>query len=164
MSILTSEMIDGLSAANISATNIPMVQGGGGGGPGGISITKTTSGVQTVLPAVDYDRIVMQISAVATEDYSDNTGTQATWSLGVTGSPTLWDSNGGVQASIPDSGASAGVNASDLPSDGNLFTSGALGTAGCILEANKAIIVTCTPAVGDGTGACKIVAWAVHAP
>lgn len=156
--VLTSEIVAGLNVAGISATNPPST------GNGSLSITKTTSGVQTLLAAVDNARMITAFLCEATETYANNGGTQATWSLGETGNATRWDGNAGVQDAIPGSSASAGVNASDIPSNGSNFTAGALGTVGCILAANKAIIVTCTAAVGAGTGGCKLVVLTVDAP
>lgn len=126
---------------------------------GNVTLTKTTSGVQTLLPPVNHARMIVSIVCEATEDYTYGTGSKATWSLGETGAPTRWDSIDGVRG-IPENDATAGTNTTDSPA----LSDSALGAAGCILAANKAIIVTPTPAVGDGTGGCKIVVVAVDAP
>lgn len=143
-------VVAGMFAGGFAAIQVPIANG--------ISISKTTSGEQTLLPAVAHARMIVGFFAEATEDYSANGGAYPTFSIGETGAPTRWDaSNNAIKDILP--GSSLGVNTSDY-----IGSNGALNAAGCILDADKAIIVTCTPAVGAGTGACKIVVVAVSAP
>lgn len=158
--ILTSDTVAGLAAANLSASN-PAV--GKNEAPNGISITKTTSGVQILLPAVSYDRVIIGFYASVTEAYTSDSGTPSVFSLGETGNANRWgdENTDGIPYGITQ--IDVGKNLSDITGlEGDIAK--ALFDHGCDLAANKSVIATCTPAVGDGTGGCKIVAIAVRAP
>lgn len=121
---------------------------------GGVSLVKTSSGPVTVLPSVTHDRLVLGIVVEITEATATNTGTQPAFKIGDDDDDVRFIDNVALED------AAVGDVLRRGPFTGEDFDS----AASCLLLAGKSIIATCTAALGDATGACKVVAITVAAP
>lgn len=132
--VLNSDVLAGLVAASAN----------------GVTITKTSDGEITILPAVTYRRIVYAMFSYITEAFADNTGTKTLFSIGDDGDNVSFVSNG--------AGDLAGNGTTPIPLFLDDFSSYGL------LPANTALKAFVTPAVGDGAGGLNLIALAVAAP
>jgi hypothetical protein len=114
----------------------------------GVTVTKTSTGVTTLLPAVDYDRLIA-IYAWTIEGWADGTGTRTGVKIGQGDDDDKFDFNDNFLAAPGDALAPSGSS-----SPGNFLG---------VLSAGQPCILTVTPAVGNGTGGGIIAAVAIAA-